>query len=602
MRFLRDAERALPGAPEEALAALLEAYREGPCGALADVVVALSEATSAARAPLDEGNPSERALEERWSRIYKRGDMADIARLLGTVLAGTPATVDKRLMRLGRGRSRDPRISRWIIRTIRCGELSAKADDVKMGVCRLTWAMSDPTTALELVALTDDPDVKRAMGSSWCESVARAAQGAGRVYVSKPDQTALLATIEGLVATAITKLARSPRRSFTEEEGAREDAAATAREAVRQTGEVDHAAAPLTAALAQLEAGADPLSSLLEAWQRTRDVRLANLVDLASAITSASAAATGARPPLAEKPVAKAVAAWIEVERAGEPVDLPRLLDGLLIGNSLQIRTKIQQLEKSRDDPRVARRLVHVLEVQPFTASSAFAAYSAAFRLLAALGDDRAIPRLEAIAAALPPVTLTGGRNFAEKLASGIRSTITKLRARKRPELDAATMKLVERLSTELMQRVSLRASDGSAADALLAAIWGDPRADAPRLVYADWLLERGSPHGELIVLQIGGARDARAVHRVTALLERHGRSFLGPLEPAIEPGGVRFERGFVTHCELVARPAPGVDAVSKHPAWSTVQTFALAEPCAPERQRLVDHLLALDAKRVEAI
>ena len=35
----------------------------------------------------------------------------------------------------------------------------------------------------------------------------------------------------------------------------------------------------------------------------------------------------------------------------------------------------------------------------------------------------------------------------------------------------------------------------------LLAAIHADPRDDAPRLVYADWLLERGDVRGELIVL-----------------------------------------------------------------------------------------------------
>jgi hypothetical protein len=279
MRFLRDAERELPEAPEGALGSLLEAYREGPCPALADVVVALAEATNATRAPLTDGEPSERALEERWARLYKRGDVADIGRLLAVVLEGSTATVDKRLMRLGRGRSRDPRISRWITTTIRSGELAERAEDVKMAVCRLTWAMSDPTTASELMALTNDPDIKRAMGPSWCDSVARAAQGAGRVYAFKPDQTAVLAAIAGLVAKASAELARSPRRSFADEEGAREDAAATAREAVRKTGEVDHAAAPLAAALARIAAGADPLPSLLEAWQRTRAPERQRLVE-----------------------------------------------------------------------------------------------------------------------------------------------------------------------------------------------------------------------------------------------------------------------------------------------------------------------------------
>src|SRR5262249_52162165 len=39
---------------------------------------------------------------------------------------------------------------------------------------------------------------------------------------------------------------------------------------------------------------------------------------------------------------------------------------------------------------------------------------------------------------------------------------------------------------------------------AVLSAIHADPATDAPRLIYADWLEERGNPLGELIRLQCG--------------------------------------------------------------------------------------------------
>jgi uncharacterized protein (TIGR02996 family) len=46
----------------------------------------------------------------------------------------------------------------------------------------------------------------------------------------------------------------------------------------------------------------------------------------------------------------------------------------------------------------------------------------------------------------------------------------------------------------------------GVSEDDLLAAVVAEPTADAPRLVYADWLMERGDPRGELIRLQCEAA------------------------------------------------------------------------------------------------
>ena len=51
-----------------------------------------------------------------------------------------------------------------------------------------------------------------------------------------------------------------------------------------------------------------------------------------------------------------------------------------------------------------------------------------------------------------------------------------------------------------------------SDADALLAAVLADPDADLPRLVYADWLEERGeAERAEFIRVQVELARDRGA-------------------------------------------------------------------------------------------
>jgi uncharacterized protein (TIGR02996 family) len=80
--------------------------------------------------------------------------------------------------------------------------------------------------------------------------------------------------------------------------------------------------------------------------------------------------------------------------------------------------------------------------------------------------------------------------------------------------------------------------------DGFIRAILDDPEDDLPRLVYADWLEERGDPRGELIRLQcelerIGGSPTdpAAAAHRealsdrLRELLRKHGPEWAAPLE-----------------------------------------------------------------------
>jgi uncharacterized protein (TIGR02996 family) len=75
--------------------------------------------------------------------------------------------------------------------------------------------------------------------------------------------------------------------------------------------------------------------------------------------------------------------------------------------------------------------------------------------------------------------------------------------------------------------------------EAFLRDICGAPDDDAPRLIYADWLTDRGDPRGELIRLQValedpalGHAQRRQLQEREQALLQEHGRGWLGDLAP----------------------------------------------------------------------
>jgi uncharacterized protein (TIGR02996 family) len=95
---------------------------------------------------------------------------------------------------------------------------------------------------------------------------------------------------------------------------------------------------------------------------------------------------------------------------------------------------------------------------------------------------------------------------------------------------------------------IRLRADASVTDHAFLQAICDDPADDTPRLVYADWLEERGNPErAEFIRLQIDVAHGRRrAAAREKELLFQYGDAWTAEL-PELE--GIRwgdFERGFV--------------------------------------------------------
>lgn len=99
---------------------------------------------------------------------------------------------------------------------------------------------------------------------------------------------------------------------------------------------------------------------------------------------------------------------------------------------------------------------------------------------------------------------------------------------------------------------------------ALLEAIYATPDDDAPRLVYADSLLDRGDPRGELIVRQCRG--DA-----ANDLVEQYGDLWLGELAHVLTSS--TFERGFLAIAKL---KQPRADAelatLIGHHTWRTVR------------------------------
>jgi len=113
---------------------------------------------------------------------------------------------------------------------------------------------------------------------------------------------------------------------------------------------------------------------------------------------------------------------------------------------------------------------------------------------------------------------------------------------------------------------------------ALVEAILASPDDDAPRIVYADWLTERGDPRGEFITVQLALAKrptDALRA-REAELLKKHKKAWVGRFGGTkVEYGSTErtwtktnptkweFVRGFVDWCSMksvdFARNAPAL-------------------------------------------
>jgi uncharacterized protein (TIGR02996 family) len=126
----------------------------------------------------------------------------------------------------------------------------------------------------------------------------------------------------------------------------------------------------------------------------------------------------------------------------------------------------------------------------------------------------------------------------------------------------------------ELLARLERELGNDPAGDQLLAQVYADPDADAPRLVYADWATARGDPRGELITLQFARRQrkpDKVAVRREKELLELYTQRWLAPIWSALRPDTVRFDRGF-----LASATIEPFAAIAARPEWATVVAVEL--------------------------
>jgi uncharacterized protein (TIGR02996 family) len=110
----------------------------------------------------------------------------------------------------------------------------------------------------------------------------------------------------------------------------------------------------------------------------------------------------------------------------------------------------------------------------------------------------------------------------------------------------------------------------------LLRSVYAAPEADGPREILADVLQEVGDLRGELIALQLREARGEATEamrDRATALVQKHGKLWLGALRPIALRAELR--RGFLYRLELAGSwKAANWDELARDPSLGTVEVL----------------------------
>ncbi|MCW5804426.1 MAG: TIGR02996 domain-containing protein [Deltaproteobacteria bacterium] len=212
--------------------------------------------------------------------------------------------------------------------------------------------------------------------------------------------------------------------------------------------------------------------------------------------------------------------AWLAALAAGRPESVHGLVDGFLRAPWSSFET-LEMLLRRAPDPRLAA-----------AADALVARFTGQHRLIASLVAPHRLPE-----AALP--------SEAEPLL-------------------ARLVAIVEE---------GQRREEGLRDDVL-----ADPHDDATRAVYADFLLERGDPRGELIALQL--AADPATEARRKQLEEQLFGRCLGRLAGAVTGG--RLDRGFVAEARL-SYDERAIAARIGAPDWVTVRSLYASSAVSPE-------------------
>lgn len=213
---------------------------------------------------------------------------------------------------------------------------------------------------------------------------------------------------------------------------------------------------------------------------------------------------------------------------------------------SLGVLDRLAAIAHWPDDPRVARLLVHVIAALPldWNLGALQGLYTVCGDWIVRIGDATVRPLLE-VCAAEPRGSTPEVRHLQQDHAVRV---LAALPAQPASDFDPDALAWCTRLDRNPAPEPRREADEAALWDQIADA----PDDDAPRMILADLLVQRGDRRGELITLQCAGQ-----VHRAKRLIDDHWRTWLGDLELVVTHDGTEFERGMLASVRLGQASTP---------------------------------------------
>lgn len=348
----------------------------------------------------------------------------------------------------------------------------------------------------------------------------------------------------------------------------------------RSVGVVD-----VTATLASARAATDvaaQLRALVDVWRAVPDPVLADAIVRLGAV-----AQRGTPLPIAGGD-AERQENWLALAADDDPIMRGRLIESMLEGKRKQRLEAIQAWPDPRTTDRILEALLEERRSRVYFARD----HRPLFEALPRCRDPRVVahvPKIRELWEETLPYWTVEGRKQRAVVAAALEEALG-AHPKPHPRLGADARELVEAIVAAL----GARPADDDAGAALRAAVYARPHEDGPRQVYADFLLERGDPRGEHLVLQLAKTTP-RFDPRVLALEEGRERDWLDPaIAPWVrEDRAISYRRGFPAELGVKGE-APA------HPAWSTVEEIDGFVPATDEHPMpLLRVATSIDARGV---
>lgn len=325
--------------------------------------------------------------------------------------------------------------------------------------------------------------------------------------------------------------------------------------------------------------------SLLSVWRVTRDPGLGEVIEFAGLELMEERDIKPATTVKAQH------ASFIEMAEELHPADLDAMLEIFFVGRSSgDFLKRLDKLEIWPDDPRIGSFILNELLSPRF--HSAKKVWYRLIDMLPRHADPRAVDSIVIdhlfIARkkrALKALRAMETRELTEEESAHCDVLTAALDAGADNTTDATTDADVVRAAIDALaktfgpprkpyEKALAKRNHRNLERDLLLDVAENPDDDAPRLVYADWLLQKDDPWGELIQLQIAAAERPltnEEKQREAELMAAHQKRWLGPLAEGIQDPV--FKRGFLHACQLVWSQTgeTRIRQVVGDPRWGTL-------------------------------